>query len=310
MTQAKLDTQRLVVLNERRQSYENRPYGCADLAVAENLFPAGHPYSWDTIGSPKDLEAASVGDVKRFFATWYVPNNATMTVVGDVDPAQVFQMVRRYFGFLPKKPLPPRLAPAPVSLKEEKRIALTDKVKVPKLVMSWISPAGYAPGDADCDLLGSILAQGKASRLYERLVHKDSLATEVYASQDSRELQGIFQIDVLAQPGRTLADIQSAVDEELAQLVAEGPSAAEVESARGHRETNLAKSLESFQRRALQLADYAVHLGNPNALGKDLDRYRSATPASIQAMARRLFIPGRLVVTVEPAATAKEGGDH
>jgi predicted Zn-dependent peptidase len=121
-------------------------------------------------------------------------------------------------------------------------------------------------------------------------------------------LQGIFRIDVLAQPGRTLADIQRAVDEELARLVAEGPNAAEVESARGHNETNLAKSLESFQRRALKLADYAVHLGTPNALGRDLDRYRAATPASIQAMAQRLFVPGRLVVTVEPAALAKEGG--
>lgn len=308
MTQAKLDTQRLVVLNERRQSYENRPYGCADLAVAENLFPTGHPYSWDTIGSPKDLEAATVDDVKHFFATWYVPNNATMTVVGDVDPAQVFQLAKRYFGFLPKKPLPPRLAPSPVRLKEEKRIALTDKVKVPKLVLSWISPAGYAPGDADCDLLGSILAQGKASRLYERLVHKDSLATEVHAGQESYELQGIFQIEVLAQPGRTLGSIQRTVDEEIARLVAEGPSAAEVESARGHHETNLAKSLESFQRRALKLADYAVHLGNPNALNRDLDRYRAVTPATIQAMAQRLFVPGRLVVTVEPAAPAKEGG--
>lgn len=307
MTQAKLDTQRPVVLNERRQSYENRPYGCADLAISENLFPKWHPYSWDTIGSPKDLEAATLADVKGFFATWYVPNNATLTVVGDVDPAETFRLARTYFGFLPAKPLPPRLAPAPVTLTGEKRILLQDQVKATKLIVTWISPSGYTAGDAACDLLGTILADGKASRLYERLVHQDGLATEVYGGQDGRELQGTFRLDVQVAPGHTPESAQKALDEELARMAAQGPTAAEVASALDRHDTALARTLESFQRRALLLADLTVHLGDPNALAKDQARYRAVTPAAIQAEAKRLFGPGRLVVTVQPAP-APQGG--
>ena len=308
MTQEKLETQRRVVLNERRQSYENRPYGMADYLIAENLFPAGHPYSWDTIGSPQDLEAATLSDVTAFFARWYVPNDATLAVVGDVDPAQVFALAKKYFGFIPRKELPSLPSPAPVVLAAEKRVALTDKVELPKLLLLWPSPAGYAPGDAACDLLGSILARGKASRLYQRLVHQDQIATEVHASQESADLQGIFRIEALAAPGHTTQELQAAIDDELKRLLAEGPTEAEVDSARERVIADYARALEGLQARAERLDDYFVHFGDANSLQRDLARYSGVTAAQLKSVAQQILVPQRLLIEVQPDARAVAGG--
>ena len=311
MTQEKLETQRKVVLNERRQSYENRPYGMAEYVVWENLFPRGHPYSWDTIGRSEDLEAATLADVTSFFARWYVPNDATLVVVGDAEPAQVFALAKKYFGFIPKKELPPMPAPAPVALAAEKKIALTDQVELPKLLLIWPSPAAYAPGDADLDLLSTLLARGKASRLYQRLVHHDQIATEVQAAQESGDLQSTFRIEVLAQPGHTAQELQAAVDDELKKLVAEGPTQGEIDSARARIVSDFARGLEGLQPRAERLAGYFVHYGDANSLQRDLDRYAHVTPATAKAVAAQVLVPGRLVITVDPkphAAADAVGG--
>ncbi len=310
MTQEKLETQRKVVLNERRQSYENRPYGMADYAVAEALFPKGHPYSWDTIGSPQDLDAAQLSDVTGFFARWYVPNDTTLAVVGDVEPAQVFALARKYFGFIPKKPLPPMPAPAPVTLGAEKKISLTDKVELPKLLLVWPSPAAYGPGDAECDLLASILTRGKASRLYQRLVHHDQIASEVQGYQASGDLQSQFRLELLAAPGHTTAELQAAVDDELKKMIAEGPTDAEVASARERIISDYARALEGLQPRAERLADYFVHFGDANSLQRDLARYTGATAASVKAIAQQVLTPGRVAIDVqpEPASAPAAGG--
>jgi predicted Zn-dependent peptidase len=304
MTRAKLETQREVVINENRDVL-NGPYACARRPLMEALFPKGHPYSWLPGGSQEDLEAATLADVKTFFATWYVPNNATVSVVGDVEPAEVLKLAHKYFGFLPARPLPPRPYPSPASLPRGKRIALKDQVKASKLRIAWLSPAGITDGDAECDLLATILTEGKASRLYERLVHRDASATSVGGNQNGLDLQGYFYIDAMVAPRHDLDVVLKTVDEELARMAEHGPTQAEVASAQRRHDAALARKLENFQQRALLLAELAIHYGNANALPKDQARYRAVTPASIQAMAKRLFVPGRVVVTVEPTT---EGG--
>lgn len=307
MDAEKLKSQRLIVQNERRQSYENRPYGMADLAVEEQVFPKGHPYSWTPIGSHQDLEAATVEDVLKFFRTWYVPNNAVLAVVGDVEPARVFELARKYLAFIPKKPLPARAKPAAWALPAEKRVPLTDKVEAEKLILAWPSAAGATQGDAEADMLAAVLSRGKASRLYQRLVHKDQLATAVTAQQNTMELQGIFTIEAMAAPGHTTQELAAAIDDEVKKLVASGPTQAEVESVRARFESDFARRLQDLQSRAMMLATYEATWGDANALEKDLGRYRAATPASLTAAAKGLFVPGRLVVEVKPEAKGSEG---
>jgi zinc protease len=302
MDAEKLASQRLIVQNERRQSYENRPYGMADLAVEEQVYPAGHPYSWSPIGSHQDLEAATVDDVVRFFRTYYVPNNAVLAVVGDVEPAQVFALARKYLAFIPRRELPARPKPAPWVMPAEKKVALTDKVEAEKAVVAWPSPAASSQADAEADVLASVLARGKASRLYRRLVHQDQLATSVNAQQQSLELGSIFAIEAVAAPGHTAAQLQAAIDDELKTLAASGPTQAELDSVRARFESDFARRLQNLQARAQMLAGYQVAYGDPNALPRDLARYAQATPASVAATARALFVPGRLVVEVKPEA--------
>jgi zinc protease len=311
MTAEKLQAQRLIVLNERRQSYENRPYGLADLAAVEQLYPAGHPYSWPVIGSAKDLEAATLADVKKFFATWYVPDNAVLSVAGDFDEAQLQQLVDKYFTFLPRKELPAPRRPQPWSLSGEKRLALTDKVELPKLILEWKSAPFGTQRDAECDLLATVLARGKASRLYQRLVQKEQAATEVRAEQESLDLEGAFQIAAIARPGRTTAELQRLIDEETARLAAEGPTQAELEAARLRMWSDAAHGLEGLQDRSERLAGYYVRLGDANALERDLGRYQAATRDSLQAAAKELFAGGRLVIEVQPEGkpeAAQAGG--
>ena len=307
VTPEKLEAQRKVVLNERRQSYENRPYGLADLAVNENLFPEGHPYHWPVIGSAKDLEAAELSDVQKFFARWYVPSNVTVAVVGDVEPAEVERLARRYFGWLPRAPAQERRAPAPVTLSGERRVEMTDKVELPKLIVAWPSPAATRPGDAECDVLAQVLSHGKASRLYVRLVHDRQVATEVMAAQDSMDLQSVFLIEALARPGHTTAELLAQVDAEIGRLVAEGPTQAEVDAARAGIYTDRARTLEGLRSRASLLNNLNHFYGDPTALQKDLARYEAVTPASVREVAGRVFGPGRVVIEVQPERKTEEG---
>ena len=300
MTQEKLETQRKVVLNERRQSYENRPYGLAGLALEEHLYPDPSPYHWPVIGSVKDLEAAQLDDVTRFFANWYVPENAILAIVGDVDPAQALALVEKYFGWLPAKAVPARKEPVLVSLKGEDKLAMTDKVELPRVFAGWLSPARNQPGDADCDLIATILGRGKASRLYQRLVHQDQIATDVGAEQDSRELQGNFTITALARPGHTNQQLLAAVDDELKKLAEKGPTQAEVDSARVRIYTDTARGLEDLVSRARRLTTYQLDYGEPTALQRDLQRYEAATTQSVRDTARGVLNANRVVVEVTP----------
>jgi len=308
MTEEKLGTQKPVVLNERRQSYEARPYGMADLVTEEMLWPEGHPYHHTPIGSAADIEAAQLDDVKRFFARWYVPSNAILSIVGDVDTARAQALAKQYFGWIPSPPRPehPPVPPLPEH-REELRRQLTDKVELPKQILAWVSPAYTRPGDAECDVLATVLAHGKASRLYRRLVHQKQLATEVRASQESRSLGSVFAIEVMALPGKDLAEIQKEVDAVLQELLAKGPTQAELDAARNIILGGTARALEGLAARAHILNRMKVAYGDQNALQKDLARYGALTTSSVAEAGRKILGSGRVVVEVmpEPADGAK-----
>ncbi len=317
MTKDKLDAQREVVRNERRQSYENQPYAKLDLRLPELLYPEGHPYHHPVIGSHEDLQAATVDDVKAFFARWYAPNNISLVVAGDIDPAKVGPEIERLFGSMPRVDVPPDAVPPTPVLKGVVRETLPDDVKLPKIVMAWHSPRHFAPGDAELDLLGEILQHGKASRLYKALVYDHPLAQEVRAEQHSQELSSYFTVEAIAQPGTSLDALEKAIDAELARVTAAPPSAEELARAQNQFETSFVTRLQSVPARASQLNQYQQSVGDPGYAEKDLARYRAATPAAVQAIARQVLDPNaRVILRVVPKdapapdarAGAKKGG--
>ena len=204
--------------NERRQNTENTPYGTAYERINGLMFPPCHPYHTSVIGSMADLDRASVADVQKFFATYYVPNNASMVIAGDFDPVKTRANVAKYFGSLPRRPPVPRKPPASLGYLGVKRLTLTDKVQAPKIIMAWHSPAAYKKGDAEMQLAASVLSDGLTSRLYQRLVVKDKLATDVSASQDDKLLGSLFYVDVTGTQGVDLKKLEQAIDSELVQV--------------------------------------------------------------------------------------------
>ena len=306
MTQEKLDLQRDVVRNERRQSYEDAPYGEIWLVMPEAMYPAGHPYAHTVIGSHEDLQAATVDDVVGFFNTWYVPGNASLVVAGDFDPASVKLTIERLFGGLAARPVPERQpVPAPTA-PVTSLIELTDQVRQPKSVMAWHSPAMYASGDAEMDLLADILADGRSSRLYRGLVHESGLAVEVSAGQMSQRLSSLFVIEVTPAEGHTLAEAEEAIAKELARLAAEGPTDAELERVKNQLEMSFLERQESLQGRASSLNSYYFNTGTPGYMQADLDRYRQATKDGVKQAAARLTVDTRCLIRVTPAPVAEE----
>jgi len=299
MTQEKLDNQRSVVQNERRQNYDNAPYGLATETISRLLFPAGHPYSWTTIGSLTDLNAASMEDVSGFFRQYYAPNNASLAVVGDFDPAQARRWIERYFGSIPSGPPITRPTPQPVRLASEVRHVLEDRVQLPRLYVVWPSPAQFQPGDADLNVLGYILAGDRSSRLHQRLVLRDQLAQFVGANQGGRSLAGQFGITVQARPGVDLDRVLAIVDEEVARLRAEGPTQREVERARNNLEVSFVQRMQTTLGRADALNSYATFNGDPAYIQQDYARYATVTTGSVK-QALDWLGAGRIVLSVVP----------
>ncbi len=307
LTDAKLTNQRDVVLNERRQNYENRPYGRASFALLGALYPPDHPYHWPTIGWPADISAASLADVSAFFARYYHPANATLAIAGDISAADAIARANAYFGDIPAGPAVDPVRPATPEMPRPIRLVLEDRVELPRLYLAWHSPALFADGDADFDLLGEILGGGKTSRLYKRLVFDNRVATELIASQASREAGSMFQVVATAAPGRRLEDVLAIVDEELAALAANGPTEDEVERVKAQAESAFVMRLQhlgGFGGRADQLNAYQTYLGDPAAFGADLDRYLRATGASVAAAAAALRARHRAELSVVPVGQA------
>jgi len=307
---AKLATQRDVVRNERRDQIENQPYGKVELRLPELVFPPSHPYHHPVIGSHADLEAATVQDVRDFFGQWYSPSNAILTVAGDFEPGAVRAMIERYFAGLPAAPLPAReRASEPPRLSSVVRETMEDQVSLPQVVMAWPTPALYAAGDADLDLLAAVASSGKASRLYKALVYDKKLAQSVAAHQGSMALCSSFQIQATARKDVSLDELERAIDVELARLRAEPVSAAELGRAQNQYETCFVSGLQSLNERAMTLSNYQASVGNPGFLAEDLGRYQRATPATVRAAAQRYLEPGgRVILRIVPKPAPAEAG--
>lgn len=285
LTQQKFDNQRDVVLNERRQNYENRPYGMAQIAIARALYPEAHPYRWPTIGEVDDLRAATLEEVHDFFARYYHPGNASLVLAGDVSIDEGFALAERYFGDIPRGPDVTR----PVVPDVERRVSrwvLEDRIEYPRLHLAWHTPGLFCEGDADLDLLADALANGKTSRLYRTLVHERRIALDVAASQSSRESGGVFQVVSTAAAPGALAEIERVVRDEVARLAADGPTADELERGQAQAEANFIYRLQTiggFSGKSDQLNSYNVFLGDPGCFDRDLQRYRNATLTSVRS---------------------------
>ena len=304
MTAEKVDLQRGVVQNERRQSYENQPYGLASENIIKRLFPPTHPYSWPVIGSMADLSAASLDDVKGFFRGFYTPNNAVIAIAGDIEPAAVRGLVERDFGAIPRGPEVKRAEPPPFALEADVQGTLEDRVQVPRVYDAWHTPKAFAPDDAALSAAAQVLAGGKASRLYKRLVYDLQIASNVYAYQDGRRMDGEFRVVATARPGHALDELQKVIVEEVARLAQDGPTARELERVVNGVEAQALDGMQQvggFGGIADQLNTYEYFAGTPDYFEQDLDRYRKLTPADVQRVAKQyLADPHKVVLSVVP----------
>lgn len=311
LTQERLDNQKAVVRKERQQSTENVPYGVAEERYFQLLFPAPHPYNGVVIGSHADLEAATLEDVKGFFNTFYVPNNATLAIVGDYDPTTIKPLVEKYFGSIPGGAEPPPLQVETKPIVGERREALTDEVELPKVYLGWITPSAFQPGDAELNIASSVLADGKSSRLYQELVEKQQIAQSVNAWQYSLTLGSVFGVEVLGKPGQSPEALEKAAWTVIEGLRAAPPSQDEVSRALRTWQANTLRGLESlggFGGKADVLNMYNHHLGDPDWLSKDFARMSAVTPAAVQSVfAAQIKADNRVVVHVTPAP-APAGG--
>ena len=306
MTPERVDGQRDVVKNERRQSYENRPYGMASIELDKMLWPPTHPYSWPTIGYMEDLTAASHADVVAFFKKYYAPNNASLVIAGDIDFDRTRALVEKWFGEVPGGSVVEPIAPPAAILTEVKKKTLTDRVSLPRLYLAWLTPRVYAPGDAALDMASSVLAGGKNARLYKRLVYDMQIAQDVSAYQASGALGSSFQIVATARQGHTAAELQSAIDDEIGKLRREAPTTREVQRAINQMEASFYRRMErvgSFGGKADQLNAYYAAGGGPDYFAEDLARYTSLAPSDVQAAIIEWLPPDRRVeLVVEPEA--------
>jgi len=310
MTPKTVDAQRDVVKNERRQSVENRPYGMADSVVlTEMLYPEGHPYHWPVIGYMPDLTAASYDDVVAFFKSYYAPGNASLVVAGDLDTAKARALVEKWFGDVKAgAPVTPMTIPG-VALTGVQKKTITDRVQLPRLYIAWLTPASLAPADAALDMVADVLAGGKNSRLYKRLVFDMQIAQNVSAFQESQALSSHFVIRATPQPGHTVDELQKVIDEEVARLQTEPPTDHEVQRAINQIEASFFSRMErvgGFGGKADQLNRYYTDTGDPDWFNEDLARYRAISPTDVRAAAQA-FLPKdrRVELTVVPESGGK-----
>ncbi|MET0982605.1 MAG: pitrilysin family protein, partial [Telluria sp.] len=287
LDQKSLTNQQDVVRNERRESVENEPYGIVEEALNHALFPQDHPYRASVIGSHTDIQNAKLDDVRDFFTRYYGPNNASIVIAGDIDKAKTRALVSKYFGSLKRGPVVVRPTVATPPITVEKRLVVPDRVELPRVYMGWLTPPAYQPGDAELAVAAQILAGGKSSRLYKSLVYGSQIAQDVDANQDSRALTSTFTIEVTARTGHTVAELEAAIDAELAALRDSGPTDAEVERARNQIETAILSSLEKLGGDGLadQLNHYNQYTGDPGYLAQDVARLRQITALDVRRAA-------------------------
>ena len=310
LDQKKLDLQRGVVQNEKRQG-ENQPYGVTEELLVENTYPVGHPYSWTVIGSMTDLDAASLSDVQEWFKTYYGPNNVIVVVAGDVTPEVVREKVEKYYGDIP---------PGPPIAKQEVWIAkrsgthrgwVQDRVPQARLYRVWNVPEFGSPEEAVLDLAAEVLGQGKTSRLYKRLVYRDQIATSATADNDTNEIGGQFDFTLTANPGADLSKVEKAADEELQNFLRNGPSAAELQLAKTQilgRYVRIVERIGGFGGTSDVLARCQTYRGNPDCYKDYLKWVKAATPATVKKAAVDWLSDGDYVLEVHPYPSLKTEG--
>ena len=304
LDQAAFDVERDVVKNERRQSYENRPYGLAGQEIRKALFPPNHPYHWQTIGSQEHLDAASVEDVKAFFRRFYSPNNASLAIAGDIDVEETKRLVEKYFGDLAPAPSVARIQRWLPRLDGEVRLELSDRVQLQRLYLTWVGPPIFDPDEAPLDVALSILGDGRSSRLYRSLVYEKQIARDIGAFFQAMEIAGEMRIDATVVPGGSLDDVEKAIFAEVERIQSAPPSDEEVQRAVNRLEAHFVHQLESiggFGGRADMLNFFNVFTRDPARLNTYLDSYFKVTPADVQRVARQYLGPGRVRLVVSPS---------
>ncbi len=298
----KLANQQEVVRNERRQSYENRPYGTAWITMLGSVFPEGHPYHHPTIGYHEDIEAATLEDVSAFFQHWYVPSNASLVICGDFDPDEAKDLVDRYFGDLPVVPAPERVEVPTWKMAEEVVVRQTEAgVPHQKVWLAWPSPALHAEGDAALDVVSSVLSGGKDARLQKSLVHEKQIAQKVSASQASFAEGSMYIIQATAAKGHTTEELVVEIDRILTELAAEGPTERELTDALVNWEAGFVRRLARVSAKANLLNSYNLYRGDPGFIQDDMERYLALTASDVQsAVESYLPMDGRLQLHIHP----------
>lgn len=302
--------QQEVVRNERRERYDNVPYGKARFELYKMLYPEGHPYRYLTIGRHEDLEAASVDDVRRFYQTWYTPANATLVIAGDFETASVKELVTKWFGSFPKSKRPAhRSVPMPAVSHQRKSVS-DPFAKLRLLQYAWNTPAFFAPGDAELDIIANVLASN-TGRLHRRLVLEEQLATSVGGGQQSSSHSSIFQIVVQLKTGADLARVEAILEEELARVAKEAVSQREFDRVVAQSESSVVWGLQGLLSRAETLQRYNHYVGDPDYITKDLDRVRKSSPAKVRDVVAKYLSKDRrvevLTVPAENGASAEKG---
>ncbi|HSJ64292.1 MAG TPA: pitrilysin family protein [Gemmatimonadaceae bacterium] len=301
MDQTKLDVQRDVVKNERRQRVDNVPYGRAFETVTAALYPSSHPYSWPVIGSMDDLSAATLDDVSDFFRTYYAPNNATIVIAGAFEPGSARAWVERYFGGIPRGPaLPARPAPPPVRLAADTFMLLEDRVQLPRLYEAWHSVPVFSPDDAALDVLAYVLAGDRNARLHKRLVYDMQVAQDVSTFQNSGKLAGTFWVIITPKPEQTPARMAELLQEEIDGVMVRGVTEEELLRAKNSIRANFLDRLSSILGKADQLNMYNYFAGSPDYVRQDAARYEAVTAADVQRVANTYLKRNRVVLTVVP----------
>lgn len=299
LNQEKFDTEREVVKNERRQSFEDVPYGLAGEAILAAVFPKGHPYSWSVIGSMKDLSAATLDDLKNFFAEYYHPGNATLSLAGDFDPVSTKALINKYFGPIapgpaPRRPVAPPSPPVALTIRQ------VDQVTLPRIYWSWPTVEDDHPDSAALELLSAVLSSGDASRMHKALVEEQKVAKDVNTENDTKEIAGIFTITATAAEGKTIAEVEKALNVEIEKIKAKPPTQAEIDRALAKFETSSYAQFTSPLGRATILAIGFSQKDDPAYYRKDILRHFDVTPADVQRVARKYLVADRVALSVEP----------
>jgi zinc protease len=299
---AKYKAQRDIVQNERRQGVDNQPYGRADEIISAAMYPSTHPYSWPVIGSLADLQAASVEDVKAFFRLYYAPNNATLAITGDFDPAQTKAWIAKYFSGVPRgKAIVRPKVPARTTLPAEKRLVFEDHVQIPRLYLSWPTVGENSDDQYALDVLADILTRSRISRLTKALVYDKESAASVQSFQSSNESAGEFAIVVTPRPNHTLTELEADIDTLLTTLRRDGPTADEINRSNASLKLGFLASLESNLGKAQRLAIGQAFHGDPNrAFAVDYAKYQAVTAADVKRVANTYLGKGRVVLSIVP----------